>query len=158
MIKKNKAYTSIAGVIPSVSRHQGWDVKLDMHSFFPIWDQVVDEDVAGCSRPLKIVKDTLWLEVENSTWMQQLQFDKMRILDCINATLKKSRIKDIKFVLAQEEKQPLRGPAEITFVAPKPDQLARFEEQVASIEDEAIRQSLVRLWYFSKACRRGTND
>lgn len=152
---KNKKYQSISKVLPEVARYKGWDVKLDMHSFFPIWEKVVDENVSCCSRPLKIVKNVLWLEVENSTWMQQLQFEKSRILDDINATLKLSRIRDIKFLLPlEEDRKPVYALPDITFIPPDPEELRKFEEQVGVIEDDAIRESLIRLWYLSKACRR----
>ncbi|MBM9605173.1 DUF721 domain-containing protein [Desulfopila inferna] len=152
---KNRKYMTVSGVLPEVVRHQGWAAKLEMHSFFPIWEKVVGENVACCSRPLKIVKDVLWLEVESSTWMQQLQFEKMRILDDINATLTRSRIRDIRFLLPRDEEQgPSKELPEIIFVSPDPEALRKFEKQVGIIEDEAIRESLIRLWYLTKACRR----
>lgn len=153
-IKKRKKYDQVADVLPDVTRHQGWDVKLDMHSFFPKWKNIVGEDIAGCSRPLKIAKNTLWLEVESSTWMQQLQFEKLRILEAINATLKLSRIRDIRFVLPHDsgEQTTESGPA-ISYVPPNPEELEKFEKQVAVIEDEASREALVRLWYLAKSCR-----
>ncbi len=145
----------ISAVLPGVVRDRGWAVKLDMHSFFPIWDKVVSGNAAECSRPLKIVRDVLWLEVDNSTWMQQLQFEKVKILEEINATLKLSRIRDIKFVLPQDDDVEKGGDLrKITFVSPDPEDLEKFEEQASVIEDDAIRDALVRLWYLSKACRR----
>lgn len=153
--KKYTRYTSIAGVLPEVTRHQGWAAKLDMHSFFPKWTEIVDDEVAECSRPLKIVKDVLWLEVESSTWMQQLQFEKVRILEAVNATLKISRLKDIKFVLAKGgEKTGGYELPELSYEPPDPGELKKFEEQVSVIEDDSIRDSLVRLWYLAKACKR----
>jgi len=152
---KRKTGGDIAGVLPEIVRHKGWQVKLEQHSFFPVWEEVVGEELAGCSRPLKVVKNVLWLEVVNSTWMQQLQFEKRRILDAVNARLALSKIKDIKFMLAgaeQDEKQQ-RAP-EVSFVPPDPEQLRTFEQQVSCIEDEASRNGLVRLWYLTKACRR----
>lgn len=152
---KQKWNRPVSSVLPEISRFKGWDIKLDMHSFFPKWDRVVGENVASCSRPLKIVKTTLWLEVENSTWMQQLQFEKRRILDDINATLKLSRITDIKFVLPRdEEDDAAKERPRVSFVSPDPEILEQFEKQVGIIKDDAIRESLVRLWYLSKACRR----
>lgn len=152
--KKRKKYDQVADVLPEVTRHQGWDVKLDMHSFFPKWKNIVSEDVASCSRPLKIVKDTLWLEVENSTWMQQLQYEKLRILEAINATLKLSRIRDIRFILPHDsgEQAKQSGPG-ISYVPPERKELEKFEQQVSVIEDEASRQALIRLWYLAKSCR-----
>ena len=152
--KKRKKYDQIADVLPEVARHQGWDVKLDMHSFFPKWKSIVGGDIAECSRPLKIVKDTLWLEVENSTWMQQLQFEKLRILEAINATLKLSRVRDIRFVLPHEnERQDQQNGPVISYMPPDTKELEKFEEQVSVIEDEASRQALVRLWYLAKSCK-----
>lgn len=152
--KKRKTHDQVAKVLSEVTRHQGWNVKLDMHSFFPKWKNIVDEDVASCSKPLKITKDTLWLEVENSTWMQQLQFEKLRILEAINATLKLSKIKDIRFVLPHhsEEQKQERGPG-LRYVPPDSAELEKFERQVSIIEDEASRQALVRLWYLAKSCK-----
>ncbi|MEE4240711.1 MAG: DUF721 domain-containing protein [Desulfopila sp.] len=150
-----RKHQNLSGILPEVVRHKGWAVKLDLHSIFPIWEKVVGEEIADCSRPLKIVKNVLWLEVENSTWMQQLQFEKCRMLDAINACLKISKIKDIKFLLPRRDNEPpVRKLPEIVFVSPDPEELRKFEEQVGVISDEAIRESLVRLWYLSKACRR----
>lgn len=152
---KRRKSRKITGVLPGVLRAKGWQKKLDMHSFFPIWEKVVSQNAAQCSRPLKIIKDVLWLEVDNSTWMQQLLFEKMQLLDDINATLKLTRIRDIKFVLRQQEIQEQGHDTEqITFVPPHPEAVKKFEEQVSVIEDEAIRESLVRLWYLSKACKK----
>ncbi len=138
-----------------MARHQGWAAKLDMHSFFSKWAEIVEEEIAECSRPLKIVKDVLWIEVESSAWMQQLQFEKLRILEAVNATLKMSRLKDIKFVLARgdDETGGYELP-ELSYNPPDPEELKIFEEQVSVIEDDKIRDSLVRLWYFAKACKR----
>jgi len=153
--RNSKKTRKITGVLPGVVREKGWAVKLDMHSFFPIWEKVVSGNAAACSRPLKIVKDVLWLEVENSTWMQQLLFEKMQILDDINATLKLSRIRDIKFVLPQDGNSSKGEEAgEISFVPPDPEAVRKFEQQVSVIEDDASREALMRLWYLSKACRR----
>lgn len=154
--KKIKKTGAVSTVLPDIVDHKGWRMKLDMYSFFPIWHKVVSENVACCSRPLKIVKDTLWLEVDNSTWMQQLQFEKKHILNDINATLKISRIRDIKFVLPQDEDENTKKRDQsLSFVSPDPEALQKFEQQVGVIEDDAIRESLIRLWYLSKACRRG---
>ncbi len=152
---KKKTGGDIAGVLPDIVRHKGWQVKLEQHSFFPVWEDVVGEDLAGCSRPLKVVKNVLWLEVANSTWMQQLQFEKRRILEAVNARLSRSTIKDIRFMLAGDEhdEEPQKQPG-VTFVPPDPEKLRKFEQQVSCIEDETTRDGLVRLWYLTKSCRR----
>lgn len=152
---RGKSQRKVAGILPDILSHHGWHKKLEMHSFFPQWEKIVGETVAECSKPKKIVKDVLWVEVSNSAWMQQLQFEKFQILEDINATLRHSRIRDIKFTLPQEkdEKQKIGIPP-LLFSTPDPDKLSRFEKQAEVIQDDAARKALIRLWYLSQACRR----
>lgn len=153
--RKRKKQQEVGDVLTRVIRHQGWDVKFDLHSFFPKWKEVAGESVASCSRPVKIVKNVLWIEVDNSTWMQQLQFEKRRLLDDINSSLKKSRLRDIKFILPQDDETAGEGKEQkISFVSPDPEMLEKFEQQAKIIEDAPSRDALVRFWYLNKACRR----
>ena len=146
---------SVNGFLADLIRHKGWREKLEMHSIFPKWERVVAEHVAECARPLKIVKEVLWIEVENSTWMQQLQYEKFQILDEINRTLKYSRIRDIRFTLPTEKgaEDEYKLP-HVFFESVDPSEVKRFEEQVSVIEDEPTREAMIRLWYLSRACRR----
>ena len=144
----------MAAILPGVLRDRGWEAQVELHSIFPHWSEVVDETTAAHAEPLKIVKGTLWVEVENSAWLQQIQFQKMFLLESINSFLKNVRIRDIRFVLPTLERKPRHEEPRLKFVAPPRDELKRFEEQAAFIEDEATREALVRLWYLSKACVR----
>lgn len=144
----------LAAILPGVLKDRGWEARLEMHSIFPNWEKVVDATTATCAQPLKIVKGTLWIEVENSAWMQQLQYQKVMLLRTINGSLKNSKIEDIRFVLPRENRKGKTEEPAVRFVAPPPEELQRFEEQTSFIEDEASREALVRLWYLSKACKR----
>jgi hypothetical protein len=144
----------MAAILPGVLRDRGWEAQVELHSIFPHWAEVVDADTAAHAEPLKIVKGTLWVEVENSAWLQQIQFQKMFLLESINAFLKNARIRDIRFVLPKIERKPPPEEPQLKFVAPPRDELKHFEEQASFIEDEATREALVRLWYLSKACVR----
>lgn len=152
--QRENAKKLMAAILPGVMRDRGWEARLEMHSIFPNWEKIVDETTAIYAQPLKIVKGTLWLEVENSAWMQQFQYQKVMLLRTINAFLKNTKIKDIRFVLPHDSKKKQVEEPKIKFVAPPRDEVKQFEEQVAFIEDEETREALVRLWYLSKACRR----
>jgi hypothetical protein len=151
---RKKSEKILGNILPDVVRDRGWETQLDLHSIFPAWKEVVQGDAARYTVPLKIVKGTLWLEVENSAWLQQFQFQKIALLDSINTFLKKSSIRDIRFVLPSGKEKTEHAREKVRFEAPAREDLKRFEEQVALIEDEAIRDSLVQLWYLSKACVR----
>ncbi len=154
--KHKKTFSrSITGVLSQVSKDQGWEKKLDMHSVFMNWENLVGETIAKCASPCKIVKNVLWVEVDNSSWMQQLQFDKVALLDKLNSSLRFSRFADIKFLLpSKPDEIKKRKGQTLRFISPDSNELADFERQVSSITDEKSREALIRLWYLSKACIR----
>jgi len=146
----------LSASLPEIMRDKGWERKLDQHRVFIDWQSLVDETTAAHSRPLKVVKDVLWLEVENSSWMQQLQYQKFFLLQTLNEYLKISRFSDIRFVVEEKKKEAVViKEKSIRFVPPSTADVERFKEQISFIEDEQIRESLMRLWYLSQACRKG---
>lgn len=138
-----------------VTEQQGWRQQLDLHSFFPHWDRLLPQSITAHSRPLKIVNRVLWLETDNSAWMQHLQFQKLRILETINHTLRLGQLEDIRFILADGTTAKIKTEQPtVQFIPPSPSELQSFEKQISSIQDEAIREALMSLWYQSKSCRR----
>jgi predicted nucleic acid-binding Zn ribbon protein len=151
-----KGKDSLAASLPGLIRDKGWEKQFDLYFLFLEWDKIVDRATAQHARPLKIVRNVFWVEVDNSSWLQQLQFQKVQILEDLNAALEGSLLKGIKFVLAEKsEGHPQEQQKKITFTSVDPVELKAFENQVSIIGDEKSREALVRFWYLSKACRRG---
>ncbi len=155
---RRKKEQPMSAILPGVLRDKNWERQLDLHSIFPKWQELVDEETARYAVPRKIVRGILWIEVENSIWLQQLQYKKVVLLDTINAFLKKSSIKDIRFTLPSEEEKRKEKKQALKFEPPPPQELQKFEEQAAFVEDDASREMLIRLWYLSKACKREKSD
>ncbi|THB79533.1 MAG: DUF721 domain-containing protein [Desulfobulbaceae bacterium] len=154
-----KGVRKINTTVPTVLKDKGWEQKFDQHRVFVEWENLVDADFASHARPLKVVKNVLWLEVENSAWMQQFQFQKMVLLDSLNKFLKISHFSDIKFVLGDfSPKDKQTKEPKISFIRPPEDEVAAFTNQVSSIADERVRESLIRLWYLSRACQLEDSD
>ena len=152
---KNKAQPVIAEIFPQLARQNGWEIQLDLHSVFANWATLVDPETAEHCRPLKIRRGVLWVEVENSAWLQQLRFQKYQLLETINASLTKSRIEDIKYALPKgkgEDKKPEEAP--VRFVSPPAGEVAEFRNQISFIGDEQCREALFRFWYLVRACSR----
>lgn len=146
---------SLQATFAGIIRDKDWEKKFDQHRVFHKWRDLVDSETAACARPLKVVQDVLWVEVENSAWLQQLQFKKLALLDILNDYLRVSYFTDIRFTVgtrtaAVEQDQPKRP----RMVPPSGEEIEQFEKQVAGIEDEETRESLIRLWYVSQAVRR----
>jgi len=153
--KDSKQLQCLDNLMPQFARNRGWEEQLDLHSVFTHWHTLVAEDVAEHSQPLKIVKKVLWIEVENSAWLQQLQFQTVVLLDILNRSLRLSQFKGLRFVLAEKENnEKAKKKPTLRFVQPPADEIAAFERQVASIPDKDSREALVRFWYLSKACRK----
>lgn len=148
----------VSALLPGIIRDRGWQRQMNLHSIFPNWKDIVEQDAGDHAAPLKIVKGVLWLEVENSAWLQQLQFRKVMLLEAVNGFLKNTSIRDIRFVLPRDSEKAGREEPKIRFVAPPPEEVKAFEKQVAFIEDDKVRESLIRFWYLSKACIREGDD
>jgi len=149
-----KAPQAIASLLSKITCDQGWQQQLDSHRLFLHWDRLVDTDTSAHARPLKIVGDVLWLEVTNSAWMQQLQFQKIQLLEMLSEPLRLSRLTDIRFTLA--DNSGTKGPdkPKVSFTQPDTAEREAFHEQVATVENETIRNALMSLWYQSHSCRR----
>jgi len=150
---KNSGNKMVA-ILPAILRDRGWEAQMELHSIFIHWAKIADASVSGHAEPLKIVKGTLWVEVENSAWLQQLQYQKVALLKSINGFLQGQKIHNIRFVLPQPEKQVKLPEPKIRFQAPTPQALKQFKEMAACIEDEQTREALIHFWYLSKACVR----
>lgn len=158
MKKNKKQLQGLVHLLPQLSKHRGWEEQLDMHSLFGRWAELLDRDTALHCKPLKIVKKVLWVEVENSAWLQQLQFQTVPLLQILNNALSISRIEGLRFCVAEHEKaeKSETGPV-LRYVPPPAEDLAAFERQVESISDLETREALIRFWYLSQACKKEEN-
>lgn len=155
--RKKSSQDKISGLLSHLLQDQGWEKQLDLHSIFPRWQEIVGEEMAGYAQPLKIVKGVLWLEVSNSSWLQQLQYEKLELLDSLNSCFRLARLNDIKMVLPKggKDRAPDKksGPA-IEFIRPSEEKVAAFQRQVESVADEKCREALMQFWYLAQACQR----
>lgn len=152
--KKKKTTRSLGGLLPDLVRERGWEKQLDLYSIFPRWRELVGPEIYEYARPLKIVRGVLWIEVENSSWLQQMQFEKLQLLDVLNQSLRLNRLNDIKMVLPVGDRNDEAKPARsVTFVKPDDQEIEAFERQVSTIADEKCRDALMQFWYLSRACR-----
>lgn len=157
MVKKrdDNILLGLRHLLPHLSRGQGWEEKLDLHSIFVHWDELLDTETASHCRPQKIVQNVLWIEAENAAWLQQFQFQTVYILDTLNKSLRLSRLKKLRFYVAEKpfpQKDEVEPP--LRYVQPHTRDVALFEEQIASIPDTEVRESLLRFWYISQACKK----
>jgi len=73
----------------------GLDEKLHQYRALIIWEDVVGPQIAARTKPVRIREGILEVNVDQPTWMQQLQLMKPKILAQLNAELGKATIKDL---------------------------------------------------------------
>lgn len=154
MKKRKETYKTPASILNDITGNNGWQRKLAQHSIFQHWRKIVDKEIADHAGPLKIVQNVLWVEVENSAWMQQFQFQKLSLLQSLNEFLYETPLADIRLVLKEERPEVKENTPGVRFEAPKPEDIAAFEDQAATISDQESRDALVRFWYLCHACKR----
>jgi len=118
-----------------------------------LWENVVGEMVSKHSRPDRIVGGILYIEVKNSSWINEISFLRTDIIDKYNQTLKQKYIKDIKFFLKKNDSQNIKS-----FSTPKKNikeserlitlkklpsgEKQDIESSISEIDDEKLRKSL----------------
>ena len=61
------------------------------------WQAAVGDSLAGFTRPGRVRRGQLEVTVSNSTTMQELSFEKQRILAALQAEIPHARIRDLRF-------------------------------------------------------------
>jgi len=73
----------------------GLDERLQQYRALIVWQEVVGPQIAARTRPIRVREGVLEVNVDQPTWMQQLQLMKPKILAQLNAELGKASIKDL---------------------------------------------------------------
>lgn len=147
---------SISSLLPALVHEKGWAKQLDLHSIFVGWRDLAGDELERYAQPLKIERGVLWLEVENSSWLQQFQYQKLELLEKLNNSLRTDRIKDIKMVLRKGNApgSAVNKTAEVSFIRPSKEAITAFQKQIECIVDEQCREALMQFWYLAQACKR----
>ncbi len=156
-IKREPDNRSTTEILRALIRANGWEKQLDLYSIFPQWEELVGENIAMHAKPVKIERDTLWLEVENSSWLTELQYSTYDILEGVNSRLTLGRIRDIKMALPRKGEvfiPPQKPQIEVEFIPPDEESAAEYREKADTISDELCRESLFSFWYIAQSCRR----
>ena len=130
--------------------------RLTEYSVWPIWNETVGPTIARNAQLEKIRHGTLFVRVTAPTWMQQLQYMKEMITEKLNQRMGKEVVKNIFFVVGKVEtdEPPPKAEDPPPPTLPQPESKSiPAEEQLRSIRDPEIRQSLQRL--FEAQSRRG---
>ncbi|MBM4271105.1 MAG: DUF721 domain-containing protein [Deltaproteobacteria bacterium] len=113
------------------------------------WNRAVGPQIAAQTRPARIKKNTLFVNVSTSIWMQQLHFLKEEIMEKYNLQSGREPITNIYFSIG-EISPPWAKKTHQSFLSPEYHLLKErdkklIEKSTASIADEELRNILKRV-------------
>jgi hypothetical protein len=123
----------------------GLDERLQQYRALIIWEEVVGPQIAARTRPIRIREGILEINVDQPTWMQQLQLMKPKILAQLNAELGKATIKDLFLkrgkvhIRADKEPEP---PPKWTTVQLDDEEKQQVDELLGKITDPELRDEM----------------
>lgn len=142
---------------PIISRvGLGWRIK--EYKILEEWVDIVGQDMAANTQPVKVRGGVLHVKVSNSIWMQQLQFIKEKILNKINRRLAEVFLKDIWFFIGeippknppgQQEQREKKGSGERAKLVSQVIQ-KEIASEIRQIKDPEIKELLISIYIKNK--------
>lgn len=110
-----------------------------------VWDEVVGDQIARQTRPLRMREGVLEVTVAQPVWMQQLQLMKPQILKRLNERLGGTTVTDIFLKRGRLQPRPEEEP-ELpplwTTVTLSAEESRQIREAVAKLEDPELRREM----------------
>jgi predicted nucleic acid-binding Zn ribbon protein len=77
----------------------GLAAKVEAASVVPEWDQLVGPQIAAVATPLRVSEGRLFVAVESSAWIMELNMMKSQMMRNLNAGKRSGRIEQIVFLM-----------------------------------------------------------
>jgi predicted nucleic acid-binding Zn ribbon protein len=101
---ETKASARVGEILPRVLELMGLNDRFEEAKLIRDWAEVVGPVIANKSRPRMLRDGILFIEVENSVWMQELWFHQKQIIDRIRKEFPKVEIKGIRLGIERENR------------------------------------------------------
>ena len=88
----------IAGALKKLIKKQGIEKEINQQKALDVWEEAVGKKIKNHTEPIEVRFGVLTVKTSSSVWRQELQFQRKNIVDSINQKLKKTTIKDIRFI------------------------------------------------------------
>jgi hypothetical protein len=128
-------------------RDLGLHKRLKTEQLTVLWPKIVGPTVAKITYPAQFRSGTLFIDVADSVWMQELKFQEGEVIGRLNDALGEPLIRRLFFQLARTP-LPEPGPQSEAKTAPPagtpldPQQELALEREVAGVRDPQLREVL----------------
>lgn len=94
---KKKGLVPLKEALEGYFKGKRWDKKLKGYQAINCWEEVVGEEIARHSQPIKIQDQTLFLKVKSSVWANELNLKKGELIQKFNLKAGEEIISNILF-------------------------------------------------------------
>jgi hypothetical protein len=128
-------------------RDLGLQKRLKTEQLTVLWPRIVGPSVAKIANPAQFRNGTLFIDVADHVWMQELKFQEVELIRRLNDALHEPLVRRLFFQLARTVPPEPSIPREST-TAPlvatplDPQQELALEREVASVRDPELREIL----------------
>jgi predicted nucleic acid-binding Zn ribbon protein len=96
---------SLGDLLPRVLGRKGLAARVEAASVVPEWPALVGPQIAAVTRPLRVSDGTLFVAVETSAWIMELNLMKSQIMRTLNAGKREGRIEALVFVMGESREE-----------------------------------------------------
>lgn len=144
--RKKGDLASLENTLSEVYSNKKWNNQWRLFRLSKDWPIIVGKEVAQLTTPAFFRKDVLWIFVQDSAWMQHMQYIKLDLLERINRVLTEQPVTDLRWQL-----QPVTLPPPKRFIpephAVDPEQERSFRSMAEGVPNQECREALQRLWH-----------
>jgi len=147
--RKNNKVPLLGENLAAVLQSQLWGNQQHLFPLARHWPEIVGQGFAEHSMPAFFRRNVLWVYVQGSVWMQQMQLVKPELLSGINAFLhsRRAEVEDLRW---QQQPADMVEVPEQEYVPPQvsvdSESERRFRIMADNIGDPEIRRALYNLW------------
>ena len=129
-------------------RDLGLQKRLKAEQLSVLWPKIVGPSVAKIAHPAQFRNGTLFIDVADSVWMQELKFQEGELIERLNDTLGEPLVRRLFFQLARTPPAPEPSSQRESTTAPPaastldPQQELALEREVAGVRDPELREIL----------------
>ncbi len=110
------------------------------------WEDLVGAETAAHVTPAWLRKDTLWLYVDGSAWMQEIRFIQPELLPKINAYLQSTVVREIRCLQQPQKSTEIPAKKTIPHRAIDREKEQAFRRMTENIPDPKCSRALLNLW------------
>tara|TARA_Y100000588_G_C14145056_1_gene877963 strand:- start:384 stop:902 length:519 start_codon:yes stop_codon:yes gene_type:complete len=145
-------FRKIEEILNSLGRKESWAKRFTLSEILNAWCEIVGPDISKIARPSLLRGKKIFVEVEESIWLAQLQSEAEELREKLNETLGSKKIKEIRFVLSSEPLGSLKNSKNKSEIKEKyqPESISERDEEKANklideVDDMEFREMAKKL-------------